>query len=284
MNKSSHAYLLLSLLILPLLASAAELSLSIGDFSTSANRRRVYLEGQQAQLSVRVIRGGGEKYLGLPYYPPYSLKIVAGTQSSQGFIENTLWTRQLALQHYVDRYRVRADSLYKTKGTPVDVDGDQTNLGEFYQFCFTVPDAPSNGKVCLKVVYEQSEFGHLESEAQCLSVVRTRSEDDTRILWASMINAAYARSDARRVIALADSFIALGFVDPDWTDVAKTIAYESGNYRKALEYLDANYEVNGITSASQLGEWGGQRVNISERRQKDYDRQRKDLLAKIGGK
>jgi len=277
-------HILLFLLVLPLLAQAVELQFGVGDFGTNTSRRKFYLEGQQAQLSVRIVRGGGETYRGLPAYPPSGLKIEAGTVGSTGFIENGNWTYQLALQHYVDSYRLRADSLYRLHGTPVDVDGDQTNLGELYQFCFTIPNAASDKRVCLRVVYDHPEFGQLKSEPQCLTVYALQGDDDNRIIWSSLINAAHARGDVARVIALADSFLAIGFVDPDWADMAKTVAYESGNYRKALEYLDANFEVNGITSSSQLREWSGQRVPITDRRQKDYDRQRKDLLAKIGGK
>ncbi len=284
MNCVQRTLCLLFFIAFPLLCAAAELTLSVGAARISNSSRYVYVEGMQAQITVRVVRGGGEKYLGLPGYPPYSLKIQAGVNTSQGFVENMMWTRQLALQHYVDRYRMHADSVYRAKGTPVDADGDRSNLGEFFQFCFVIPEAPRDGRLCLRVVYEHSEFGHLESESQCITVVRAQSEDDTRLIWSSMINAANARGDAPRVIALADSFIALGFVDPDWTDLAKTVAHESGNYRKALEYLDANFEVNGITSASQLSEWHGQRVADSQRRRMDYERQRKDLLAKIGSK
>ncbi|HEY3295923.1 MAG TPA: hypothetical protein VGL38_10830 [bacterium] len=275
---------LLIFVLVPLLAQAAELQFGVGDFGNSTGRRKIYVSGQQAQLSVRVVRGGGEKYLGLPYYPPAGLKIYAGTNSVAGFMQDAAWTHDLNLVHYVDRYRLRADSLYRTKGTPVDVDGEQSNLGEIYQFTFTVPDAPRDGKVCLRAVYDHSEFGHLEADIQCINVVRAQTEDDTRLIWSSLINAAYARSDARRVIALADSFMATGFVDPDWADLAKTVAYENGNYRKALEYLEANWEVNGISSSGQLQQWRGQRVADTERRQKDYDRQHKDLLTKLGQK
>jgi hypothetical protein len=284
MNRFTLSFLLTTLLTLPLLASAAELQLGVGDFGTGTGTRNVYIEGQQAQLSIRVIRGGGEKYLGLPSGAPYGLKIQAGTRTAVGFIENPAWTRQLSLIHYVDRYRVHADSLYRFKSTPVGLDGDESDLGEFYQFCFTMPESPTDRRVCLRVVYEHPEFGHLETDPQCITVVSSQTEDAERLIWSSLINAAYARNDVPRVIALADSFIALGFVDPDWTDMAKTVAYDNGQYNKALEYLDLNFEVNGVTTRSDIHEWDGQRLLITDRRQQNYDRQRKDFLSRIGGK
>lgn len=270
-------------LILPLTAwCAAELQCTVS--AVGGKPQSSYVSGQQGQIMVRVVRDEYETYRGLPSNAPYELKIEAGEMVGPNFHEKTDWTRQLALQHYVDSYRVRADSVYRAKGSLAEADADRSNLGEFYQFVFIVPDVAGEQRVCIRAVYNHREYGRMEAKLQCLPVGTPRTEGDQRFIWNSLMEGARVRNDVRRAIALADSFVNIGIVDPDWMETAKNMAYEHGEYKKALEYLDYNFEINGITSAYQLRDWTGGRLQVTERRQQDYDRQRKDLISRIGGK
>jgi hypothetical protein len=283
-NRFSVLRAVILVLALPAVIHAADLIFSVNDFSMSTNRQRGYLAGQQARVYVRVVRPGGEIYHGLPDRAPSGLRLEAGTKDAQGFRPDLMWTQQLAPVHYVDALRERADSLARRSRTPIGSDGDESYLGEFYQFTVTFPHVAGPDKVCLRAIFDHPEFGHMESKLQCLNIYPAQTEYDTHLLWSSIIEAAYDRNEPQRVIALADSFVTLGFVDPDWMDIAKTSAREHGEFEKALRYLDLNWQVNGITDKSQLRDWDGQRLPDSDRRQRDYDRQRNDLLAKTGKK
>ncbi|MDD5087565.1 MAG: hypothetical protein PHI18_02035 [bacterium] len=278
---------LLSLILVPLNSASGQKPTILdvrfsGEIDTSCNRPNwAYLVGAVCNIVVTVLPDG--KKLGQTEFShvidwswPTGLTITAGQASypDDAFQPSTSLTENLQLEYYVTEEQALQDSAWRITGRSAPPGG----INPGYRFAFHIPPELADLYICVMVEWNHPTYGLLRMEKPlCKKIVEPCSEAAQHSVWTSHVRGAYDQRKYDLSIALADSFLALGWHDQFGLVTAGMAAQKIRCYDDAVRFLDRCFQEN---HSVEIWRWDGlpPLTAPTDADRREYERQRARLM------
>jgi hypothetical protein len=172
---------------------------------------------------------------------PEGLEIKVSSSSSLAgpFVPSATLREHLRLEYYVTATQSLEDSLWRTRGQRPTMPAPQ------YRFAFRVPPEVAGSYLCVDAEWNHPRYGYLKAEKpSCVKIVAPCSEEAQHEAWTSEVCMASEQRRDEWAIALADSFVAMGWSNLRGLLDAGAAAKRIGRYDDAVRFLDICFERN----------------------------------------